>query len=358
MNIAVIGAGPAGLSFASKYGDADVFEEHKEVGLPRHCTGLVSGSAARRVGIPNSLILNQYRELTVTDLEGRRIYFKMRDSVLLVDRPGLEQWLAEGVRKLYLGKRVVNISKNYIYTSDGSKHGPYDYIVLAEGSARRFARAYGHVVRLPGLQVDVKSSIDIHGIIVVYNQKLSKAYFSWIVELDRGVFRVGLADVCCTVEKLNKLVKLINGQPIDKPFGGGVLAGPPLKRLITGRVTLVGDAAGFVKPLSGGGITLAIYSSQMAAKAIARGTPTLYEDDTLLLRLRLRTAFLAFRILYGWRFVERAIHLLNGGEYVAVDYDDHIKTLLAAALTDPRSIRVVKELLRYLASNRNIFHLF
>ena len=43
MKVAVVGAGPAGLAFAGRYGDAEVFEEHLEVGLPRHCTSLVSG---------------------------------------------------------------------------------------------------------------------------------------------------------------------------------------------------------------------------------------------------------------------------------------------------------------------------
>ena len=38
--------------------------------------------------------------------------------------------------------------------------------------------------------------------------------------------------------------------------------------------------------------------------------------------------------------------MLNGGDYVAVDYDDHVKTLLAAALTDPRAVVALKEALR------------
>ncbi|ACB40848.1 NAD(P)/FAD-dependent oxidoreductase [Pyrobaculum neutrophilum] len=357
MRVAVVGAGPAGLSFASRFGDADVYEEHHEVGLPRHCTSLVGGGAARRAQLPNGVVLNQYRELLITDLQGHSIRFKLRDPVLLLDRPGLEQKLAEGVPRIHLGRKVVDIRGGYIHTADGSRRGPYDYIVVAEGAARRISRAYGHVVRLPGLQIDVRSDVGLHGITVVYNQRLSRAYFAWIVELDRGLYRVGLADLCCTVEKLNKLVKLVGGRPAGKPFGGGVLAGPPLRRLVEGRAVLVGDAAGLVKPLSGGGIALAVKSGRLAAEALAEGRPEGYEESTAALRLRLRAAFAAFRALYGWRLVDRLLRLLDGGEYVAVDYDDHVKTLAVAALLDRRSLKAGVELLRYLASNRYALHL-
>ncbi|AAL62908.1 NAD(P)/FAD-dependent oxidoreductase [Pyrobaculum aerophilum] len=350
MKIAVIGAGPAGLSFASRYGDVDVYEEHGEVGLPRHCTSLVSAISAEGLGLPKSLVLVKYRELRITDLEGRQIYFNVRGGVYLIDRPGLEQWLASRTSRLLLGKRVVDLKNGYVYTSDGERRGPYDYIVLAEGSLRKFSARFGHVVRLPGLQVDIKSSVDLPGINVVYNNKLSRAYFSWIVEIDRGVYRVGLADVCCTVEKLNKLVKLLRGAPISKPFGGGVLAGPPLRRLTHGRYITVGDAAGLVKPLSGGGIILALKSGALAAMALDKGDIQRYEAATLYTRLRLRAAFSLFRILYGMRLVDRLLQILNGGEYVAVDYDDHVKSLLVAALTDARSIMAAKEVARYLAS--------
>ncbi|AFA40604.1 Dehydrogenases (flavoproteins) [Pyrobaculum oguniense TE7] len=356
VRVAVVGAGPAGLAFASEFGDADVFEEHPEVGLPRHCTSLVSASSAEAVGIPQSLVLAKYGYLTVTDLEGRSIYFRVKHGVYLIDRPGLEQWLASGVGRIFTNRKVVATRGGYVYTSDGSNHGPYDYVVLAEGAARRLSGRYGHVVRLPGLQVDVKSGVGLPGITVVYNQKLSKSYFAWIVEVDKGLYRVGLADHCCTVQKLFKLVKLVRGEPVGKPFGGGVLAGPPLRQLVWGREILVGDAGGLVKPLSGGGIILAVRSGRLAAEALARGEIAQYEEATRWVRLRLRLAFAAFRLLYGMRLVDKALQLLNGGEYVAVDYDDHVKTLVFAALTDLRSLAVLKEATRFLASNRNVLH--
>jgi len=59
VRIAVIGAGPAGLSVAAALKGAEVFEEHNAVGLPRHCTSLVSAVSAERVGIPREVVVRK-----------------------------------------------------------------------------------------------------------------------------------------------------------------------------------------------------------------------------------------------------------------------------------------------------------
>ncbi|MEM1597176.1 MAG: NAD(P)/FAD-dependent oxidoreductase [Pyrobaculum sp.] len=357
MRLAVVGAGPAGLAFASKIQDADVFEEHEAVGVPRHCTSLVSAKSAEAVGIPKDVVVNKYEDLIITNLR-EKIYFRVKGGVYLLDRPGLEQKLAERVPKIHYGKKVVAVERGYVYTSDGGRYGPYHYVALAEGSARKLSSRYGHVVRLPGLQVDVKTATPPPGITVIYNQKISKTYFAWVVEIDRGLYRVGLADSCCVVEKLRKLVKAVNGVPVGKPFGGGVLAGPPLKRLVHGRVMALGDAAGLVKPLSGGGIVLSTLSGTEAADALLRGDPYMYERRTYPLRVRLRASFHAFAVLYGMRLVDKLLEILDGGEYTAVDYDDHLKTLVIAALTDPRAPKALGALFQYLPRYRYISHFF
>ncbi|MFN7106381.1 MAG: NAD(P)/FAD-dependent oxidoreductase, partial [Pyrobaculum sp.] len=95
-----------------------------------------------------------------------------------------------------------------------------------------------------------------------------------------------------------------------------------------------------------------------AAEALERGEPWRYEWKTSPTRARLRLSFAAFRVLYGQRLVDRLLQVLDGGEYVAVDYDDHLKSLAAAALTDLRSFVAVRDFLRYLAGNSDVFHFF
>ena len=55
MDIACIGGGPASafaaLEILKKGKNVEIFEEHKEIGVPRHCAGLISVSGFNKLGI-------------------------------------------------------------------------------------------------------------------------------------------------------------------------------------------------------------------------------------------------------------------------------------------------------------------
>src|SRR5262245_21454730 len=62
-DVLVIGGGPAGLYAANqlaRLGHAvALFEEHPEIGLPVHCTGLVAGEAFTRFSLPRDAIRSE-----------------------------------------------------------------------------------------------------------------------------------------------------------------------------------------------------------------------------------------------------------------------------------------------------------
>ena len=60
-DVAIVGAGPAGLTaariLASRGHDVVVLEEHHEVGVPVHCTGVLGLDAFSEFSLPSHAIL-------------------------------------------------------------------------------------------------------------------------------------------------------------------------------------------------------------------------------------------------------------------------------------------------------------
>ena len=112
-----------------------------------------------------------------------------------------------------------------------------------------------------------------------------------------------------------------------------------------GRVAVVGDAAGMVKPLSGGGIIMSMAGGRMLADAIKRGDLAGYEASV---RARYRAFTVLSRAiadaLYVRRLGERLVEEFAGERLRAVDYDDHVKTLTMAAMGTRRVSRLLRNM--------------
>lgn len=133
------------------------------------------------------------------------------------------------------------------------------------------------------------------------------------------------------LEKYFSIIGLANTQKIDR-HGFVIPFRPREGGFVKDRILLAGDAAGFVEPFSGEGITFAIMSGQMAAKALLDGGFNKLHVDQyyssavkkkLLPELRLgrilaklvyqhpKTASFVFR-LFGQRFAEHYVDVYRG----------------------------------------------
>lgn len=66
------------------------------------------------------------------------------------------------------------------------------------------------------------------------------------------------------------------GPPASRPMGAGPFAVRAVRRT-RGRVALVGDAAGYVDPITGEGVALALSAAESLADALAAGRPERYD---------------------------------------------------------------------------------
>jgi len=274
-DIAVIGGGPAGSKAAvllAKDHSVTVVEEHNVSGLPVQCTGLVSDDVLDLCGV-NVDILNSLYGANVHFPNDGVISVRSKErKAVLIDRAELDRKMAEaaqdaGAEYLYNTKyRSHTISSDSVKIDIGSDMEA-DLIIGADGHRSLVSRSLGNNEAkeyIKGIQADIKHVCNDQEMMNIYiGSDVAPGFFAWVIPF--GEFtRVGL---CCyskevPMDHLKILIKkagLENAEIKEKHCGMIPLGGRP--RSYGERLLLIGDSAGQVKPISGGGLYPAFRSS-------------------------------------------------------------------------------------------------
>ena len=99
-DICVVGGGPAGTTLARHLADhglsVSVFEEHKKIGIPELCAGLISKRIEDVNIIDKSLILNKIKGALLFSPSGKCIRIgRNQTEAYVINRAGYDQYLAE-----------------------------------------------------------------------------------------------------------------------------------------------------------------------------------------------------------------------------------------------------------------------
>ncbi len=282
-DVVVVGGGPAGLQsarFLARSGLSVVLlEEHSSVGLPQHCTGLVSleGLAKHILVSDEKVVVNKVRGAWFIGPSGVRLLVERSEPVAaVVNRPLLEQLLFDEVARRACALLGMRVQPELLST--GSP------VVVATGVGGLPGSRRGYV--LPALQFDylLSRSCGCDHVYVFLGSQYSKGLFAWAVPLSEKVYRVGLASKGNVLLRLELLLKrLYDLTGCAKPerrlavYGGAVYTGGMVDRLVRGNMILVGDAAGQTKPSTGGGLVYLSIAAKKLAEALSAGEPRLYE---------------------------------------------------------------------------------
>ncbi len=309
----VVGAGPSGLlaakEIASRGYSVKILEEHDQVGVPSHCAGLISVEGLKRIGVEpsNSFIQNAVFGGRVYSPDGQCIEIRdTRQRAYVVDRAALDQHLAEMAlnagAELVLGRRAekLTLSNGSITGASGAGWVEQARIVIdAEGPSQRLITAAGltNNKRTPllGVNTEVACEIDPTMVEVWLSEKTAPGLFAWVIPTSERQARVGLAAREGDPTRLLALfIKKRFNTVYPSPRAGQVLLDGPVSRTSFPGMLLVGDAAGHVKPTTGGGIVLgglcAIEAGKAASQALESGATDATQYDE------------AWRRLYGPEF--------------------------------------------------------
>ncbi|MCH8107373.1 MAG: NAD(P)/FAD-dependent oxidoreductase [Chloroflexi bacterium] len=292
VDVIVVGAGPAGnntaLGLAQMGYGVTVIDWRRDVG-DKLCTGIVGQECIRRFPIDPSFIHREVASVqAVTPFGGDVRFEAATPQARIIDRVAYVASFANRARDAgagyLLGQRVSAIEpdKHGVTVVTGEGKHRARAVVLAAGFGSPLTRqlGFGAVTdHVTGVQA-VACARDVDEVQVYLGRDVAPGFFAWLVPTHGGRALVGLlarrhaqAHLAAFVGRLESEGKI---QGIIGTSSSWGLPLRPLKRTFRDRVLVVGDAAGQVKPTSGGGIFYSLLASEIAAKALGGA---LADDD-------------------------------------------------------------------------------
>ncbi len=277
------GAGPAG-SYAS-YRLASMgysvlnLEEHREIGRPVECTGVVT---SRVFGyVKSSAVANRVRGANVFFPGNREMHIEKSEETTVIYRDSFDRDVSamaiSAGADVRLDSRItqVNVAGDAVhvkYRHDGNLLEASSSIIVGADGANGVVRKslYGSRPSRVVSTYQVDSAVrlpDQDSVNVYLGSESSHGFFAWAVPTG-DITRIGLGTIGPGARDLfGRLQKRFPEGRILSVTGGPIPIAY-LSRTSGERNLLVGDAAGIVKPLTGGGIYTGIVSAHHAASAI------------------------------------------------------------------------------------------
>ncbi|WP_406658032.1 NAD(P)/FAD-dependent oxidoreductase [Methanolobus sp. ZRKC2] len=306
-DVIVVGAGPVGSTaarYAAKSGaNVLMIEDHASIGSPVSCTGLLSTRAVSECDVhpSDNFVLNKVRGAFVHSMNGACLPVDgKKTKAYVVSRKNFDRTLAamavDSDVKLKINTRAIDlqnregVQKLSVIENGDIKDITSKVVIGADGVRSRIAKmaGLGGVKKtLPGIQIEAPYNSPDKDFVELFVGSQAPGFFGWTVPIDEKVSRIGMAvdynndeNVSLHLERMLKSNSHISsrygGGQVDLVIGGIPLG--PLEKTYSEGTLIVGDAAGQVKPTSGGGIYTGAACAKIAGEVAARAA--LEEDNS------------------------------------------------------------------------------
>jgi len=285
----IVGGGPVGSYLAAKLAQLGyevlVLDKKAAAGQDICCTGIVGEECLDLLAIGNNLIIGRASSARFFSPSGNSLrLWRDHEVAYIIDRPALDQALASraqaaGVHYLF-GAQVTDIqagADGLRVEADGcgqNKSFRAKMAAIATGFGSSLPEKLG-LGKIADFIIGAQTEISMSGpaeVEVYVDQTLAPGGFAWLVPTRDSKGLAGLMTRQRPEQHLDKLVSNLKAQgkitSTEVVPGYDVIPVRPLHRTYADRVLVVGEAAGQVKPTTGGGIYYGLLCADIAADSL------------------------------------------------------------------------------------------
>ncbi|MDR3062973.1 MAG: NAD(P)/FAD-dependent oxidoreductase [Methanobrevibacter sp.] len=310
-DVLVVGSGPAGSS-AAKHAALSgakviLIDKKSEIGSPKRCAEGVSKEGLKFLGIEPKI-----DRWAVKEIDGIRLVapngtdvwlndeIELPEAGFILERKVFDKHMAMDAARAGAEIRIKTLAKGLEKRGDSFIIKCESFGELFEIKAKIVIAADGpesHIGRWAGLKTQTKAKnmesgiqfemcnvkMEDPNVLEFYFGKVAPGGYAWIFPKENDIANVGLAVTASETDKtaFEHLVDFVttcpatkNAQAVELNVGGDPVGGF-VKNIYGDNILVVGDAAGQVNPLTGGGIisgmTCGMFAGQVAGEAIKEG---------------------------------------------------------------------------------------
>jgi digeranylgeranylglycerophospholipid reductase len=286
----IVGAGPGGLYAAGRLAQRGfnvvVLEEHLQTGEPVHCTGILAPETFGEFNLSSHVVLNELTTARFVSPAGHDVIYRTaKTEAVVIDRAAFDANLAEEARRagarLVCGTRALAIRfEGDAVSIEAAGHQIFRARVCVLACGGRYALHRQLGLGLPSLflhtaqrelPAEQPGDVELH-----FGADIAPKGFAWAVPVwraGRPHVRVGVMCGLDAPRYFQRMLDRIGGRWRIRPDAGHqarqkILPLNTISKTYADRLLVIGDAAGLVKPTTGGGIYYSLVSAALAADVL------------------------------------------------------------------------------------------
>jgi len=361
MNIAIIGAGPigcyAGYLLAKNGHEVSIYENHAQIGLPIQCTGLLT-SDFDQFNLPmESFLVNTFSKVEVYSPKHK---LEVKQKEYLVCRNKFDNFFGNLAKKegakIHLNHSFQGKEGKELIIKDSAKNNEKrispDIVIAADGPLSPTAKAYEmyHPKRENyfGVQALVEGKFNPTAFKTYFGVSVCPELFAWVVPESETIARVGLGMRKNSRAYFDQFMKE-QGFTVKEMQAGTIPVYHPAQKLQKDNCYLLGDAAGFVKATTLGGLVPGLKQAEILADCIHNNKNYGHEVKPLAKRLRLHLTVRRILDKFSDNDWDKLVGYINQPKVQKVfekyTRDNPVPLLTMALLKEPRFLRFAKYLI-------------